>query len=136
MLLQAETHGCSESKHLTTVCMQDKKSVWFKGRKTSIVKAHMLLLAHLDRERVPANLAADHKFVVTKCILLLEEMIKIAQVPRVQVSNLVSDCDLGRLYPAYEPPIRGDQLQPAAGGDDEECAGCKRPGELAWLSVR
>ena len=29
--------------------MQDKKQAWFKGRKASIVKAHMLLLAHLDR---------------------------------------------------------------------------------------
>ena len=63
---------------------QDKKQAWFKERKASIVKAHMLLLAHLDREPIPASLAGDHKFVVTKCILLLEEMLKLAQIPRVQ----------------------------------------------------
>ena len=38
----------------------------------------------LRREPIPATLAADHRFVVTKCILLLEEMLKIAQIPRVQ----------------------------------------------------
>ena len=63
-------------------CWQDNKQAWFKKRKASIVKAHMLLLAHLDREAVPPSLAADHKFVTTKCILLLEEMVKIANIPR------------------------------------------------------
>ena len=42
----------------------------------------MLLLAHLDRQPIPASLAADHRFVITKCLLLLEEMVKIANIPR------------------------------------------------------
>ena len=42
----------------------------------------MLLLAHLDRQPIPASLAADYRFVVAKCAMLLEEMVKIANLPR------------------------------------------------------
>lgn len=44
----------------------------------------MLLLAHLERERgeIPSNLLADLKFVLQKTPLLLEEMLKIALLPR------------------------------------------------------
>lgn len=59
---------------------QDKSPFW--KRKSSIVKAHMLLLVHLGREEIPDSLAADHKYVITKAALLCEEMVKIASLPR------------------------------------------------------
>ncbi|GFR50266.1 hypothetical protein Agub_g12453, partial [Astrephomene gubernaculifera] len=63
--------------------LKDKKAFWVK-RHPSVLKAHMLLLAHLDREHdsVPASLKADLNFVLTKTPLLLDEMIKIAVLPR------------------------------------------------------
>ena len=63
------------------MCLQEKPQFW-KKRKSSIVKAHMLLLAHLGRADIPDSLVADHKFVMTKSAMLLEEMIKIASLPR------------------------------------------------------
>ena len=42
----------------------------------------MLLLAHLDRQPIPASLVGDHRFVITKCATLLEEMVKVANLPR------------------------------------------------------
>ncbi len=44
----------------------------------------MLLLLHLERESaaVPAILQSDLKFVLQKCPVLLEEMFKIATLPR------------------------------------------------------
>jgi hypothetical protein len=44
----------------------------------------MLLLLHLERETgsIPQVLQADLKFVLQKCPLLLEEMFKIANLPR------------------------------------------------------
>ena len=44
----------------------------------------MLLLAHLQRDdvHIPANLQADLKFVLQKTPILLEEMLKIALLPR------------------------------------------------------
>jgi len=61
-----------------------KEKTQFWKRKASVLKAHMLLLAHLDREtdNVPANLQADMKYVLTKSLVLLEEMLKIAMLPR------------------------------------------------------
>ncbi|KAK9789757.1 hypothetical protein WJX73_001047 [Symbiochloris irregularis] len=73
-----------------------EKSQWWKKRKSSIVKAHMLLLAHLGRAEIPDSLLADHKFVLTKSALLLEEVVKIATLPR--------------------PPLRLGWLAPALGG--------------------
>lgn len=48
------------------------------------LQAHMLLLAHLERDAVPIPVAlqADLKFVLQKSPVLLEEMFKIASVPR------------------------------------------------------
>ncbi len=46
------------------------------------MKAHWLLLAHLDRMDIPPILATDYKFVVKKCVMLLDEMVKIASMPR------------------------------------------------------
>ena len=42
----------------------------------------MLLLAHLDRLEVPAILKKDLDFVLKKSVLLLEEMLKVANIPR------------------------------------------------------
>jgi len=66
------------------VMAKDKKGFW--QRKASVVKAHMLLLAHLERlnDDVPNPLQQDLKYVLTKSPLLLEEMLKIALVPRTQ----------------------------------------------------
>ena len=59
---------------------QEKPHFW--KRKPSIVKVHMLLLAHLARAEVPRSLQADLRFVLAKAPLLLEEMVKIANLPR------------------------------------------------------
>lgn len=61
---------------------RDKKAFW--QRRASVIKAHMLLLAHLERlgPEVPPQLQADLKFVRSKCPPLLEEMAKIACLPR------------------------------------------------------
>lgn len=59
---------------------QEKPHFW--KRKPSIVKVHMLLLAHLARAEVPRSLQADLRFVLQKAPLLLEEMVKIANLPR------------------------------------------------------
>lgn len=59
------------------------KSVFWK-RKTSVLKVHMLLLAHLSREEISPVLAKDLKFVLTKGLPLLQEMLGIAILPRVQ----------------------------------------------------
>ena len=40
-----------------------EKPQWWKKRKSSIVKAHMLLLAHLGRADIPESLVADHRSV-------------------------------------------------------------------------
>mmetsp|Transcript_2646 Transcript_2646/g.4510 ORF Transcript_2646/g.4510 Transcript_2646/m.4510 type:complete len:749 (+) Transcript_2646:96-2342(+) len=62
--------------------LKDKAVFW--KRKASVLKAHMLILAHLERDAVPipAALLADLKFVLQKSPILLEEMFKIASVPR------------------------------------------------------
>ena len=59
---------------------QEKPHFW--KRKPSIVKVHMLLLAHLARAEVPRSLQADARFLLAKAPLLLEEMVKIANLPR------------------------------------------------------
>ena len=58
--------------------LQDKATFW--KRRTSVVKVHMLLLAHLAREPIPEALQKDLQFVLGKCPVLLEELFKVAQV--------------------------------------------------------
>ena len=58
-----------------------EKPQFFK-RKTSLVKVHMLLLAHMDRIEIPAILKKDLEYVLKKSPIFLEEMIKIANIPR------------------------------------------------------
>lgn len=59
---------------------QEKPQFW--KRKPSLVKVHMLLLAHLSREPIPTALQPDLKFVLEKALPLLDEMVKIAALPR------------------------------------------------------
>ena len=56
----------------------------FWKRRPSIVKVHMLLMAHCGREAVPPSLASDLATVLKRCPTFLEEMLKIGNIPRVQ----------------------------------------------------
>ncbi|KAF8055125.1 ERDJ2A [Scenedesmus sp. PABB004] len=60
----------------------NNKTFW--QRKAGVVKAHLLLLAHLERmgDDVPPQLQADLKYVRSKVPALLEEMVKLATLPR------------------------------------------------------
>ena len=60
--------------------LQDKPQFW--KRKPSIMKCHMLILAHLARADIPKTLRADYAAIMKKCPLFLEEMINIANIPR------------------------------------------------------
>ncbi|KAG2441769.1 hypothetical protein HXX76_003382 [Chlamydomonas incerta] len=80
-----QSYGLEELRKLTlrnNGDLKDKPTFW--KRRASVLKAHMLLLAHLDREHenIPATLQADLRFVLTKTPLLLDEMMKIAVLPR------------------------------------------------------
>jgi hypothetical protein len=55
------------------------------SRVPGCVQVHMLLLAHLSREEIPPILVKDLNFVLTKGLPLLQEMLGIAILPRVQV---------------------------------------------------
>lgn len=81
---QADLHTRCRQEPLTCGARppraQEKPHFW--KRKPSIVKVHMLLLAHLARAEVPRSLQADLRFVLQKAPLLLEEMVKIANLPR------------------------------------------------------
>eukprot|EP00879_Flechtneria_rotunda_P003234 GHRR01003457.1.p1 GENE.GHRR01003457.1~~GHRR01003457.1.p1 ORF type:complete len:707 (+),score=247.45 GHRR01003457.1:307-2427(+) len=69
--------------------LMSRSNKMFWQRKAGVVKAHMLLLAHLERlgPEVPAQLQADLKFVRSKSLLLLEEMLKLATIPRTQAGT-------------------------------------------------
>ena len=74
----ADPHWVSESECVYPV--QDKPQFW--KRKPSIMKCHMLILAHLARADIPKTLRSDHAAIMKKCPLFLEEMINIANIPR------------------------------------------------------
>jgi translocation protein SEC63 len=61
--------------------LRDVRSPFFAKRRAELVKAHMLLLAHLARVPVPAALAADAALVVAKAPALLQEMFNAAAHP-------------------------------------------------------
>lgn len=48
-------------------------------------QVHMLLLAHLAREDIPAVLQRDLQFLLTKGLPMLQEMLGLATAPRVKV---------------------------------------------------
>ncbi|GMH41560.1 hypothetical protein BSKO_09470 [Bryopsis sp. KO-2023] len=62
--------------------LKEKAAFW--KRRASVVKAHLLLLTHLEREQdsVPALLQNDLKYVQERTPALLEEIVKIACIPR------------------------------------------------------
>lgn len=60
--------------------LQDKSLFW--NRKTPVKKVHMLLLAYLGRKEIPEALEKDLRFVLEKSPVFLEEIVKIAQIPR------------------------------------------------------
>ena len=62
--------------------LKDKPQFW--KRKVSVVKVHLLLLAHMAREHIPALLEKDLSFVLEKAPLMLQEMFKIATFPRIR----------------------------------------------------
>ena len=61
--------------------LRDKQVFW--KRRTSIVKVDMLLMAYFARLPVPRELLPDLRYVLTKSPFFLEEMLKIANIPRV-----------------------------------------------------
>lgn len=63
--------------------LKDSKSAFWK-RRTSVLKVHMLLLAHLAREDIPAVLQRDLQFLLTKGLPMLQEMLGLATAPRVK----------------------------------------------------
>jgi translocation protein SEC63 len=63
--------------------LKDSKSAFWK-RRTSVLKVHMLLLAHLAREEVPAVLHRDLHFLLTKGLPMLQEMLGLATAPRIK----------------------------------------------------
>lgn len=62
--------------------LKEKPQFW--KRKASVLKAHLLILEHLERggSGVPAALQNDLKFVLQKVPVLLDEIVKIAALPR------------------------------------------------------
>ncbi len=54
---------------------RSNKAFWY--RKGSVVKTHMILLAHLERmsSSIPRALTNDYHFVMGKAPLLLEEIV-------------------------------------------------------------
>eukprot|EP00210_Caulerpa_lentillifera_P007930 g7569.t1 len=67
--------------------LKSKNQFW--KRRASVVKAHMLLYAHLERahDQVPTALNSDLKFVLEKSIPLLQEIFKIACFPRAPIGH-------------------------------------------------
>lgn len=64
--------------------LKDKGAFW--KRRTSVLKIHMLLLAHLSREEVAPPLRKDLAFLLAKGLPLLQEMLALSTMPRVQPS--------------------------------------------------
>ena len=71
---------CLSSLNVVQHWLQEKPQFW--KRKPSIVKCHMLILAHLARAEIPKTLRGDYSAIMKKCPLFLEEMINIANLPR------------------------------------------------------
>lgn len=59
-------------------------------------QVHMLLLAHLAREDIPAVLQRDLQFLLTKGLPMLQEMLGLATAPRVKVGAGVHVCGPAR----------------------------------------
>lgn len=67
--------------------LKDTSGAFYKKRNQCLVKAHLLLLAHLAREPVPAPLKKDLEQLLQRAPRLMQEMFYIATAPRVRVSS-------------------------------------------------
>lgn len=67
--------------------LKQKNQFW--KRRASVVKAHMLIYAHLERvqDQVPQQLTSNLRFVLEKSIPLLQEIFKIACFPRPPIGH-------------------------------------------------
>lgn len=73
--------SCSKINRKDAVC---SSSLHYVDPLLSECQAHMLLLTHLEREQedIPSLLENDMKYVQERTIPLLEEIIKIACLPK------------------------------------------------------
>lgn len=85
----------SHSPPDSACAVQDKPQFW--KRKPSIMKCHMLILAHLARADIPKSLRSDYAAIMKKCPLFLEEMINIANIPRPPAVRL--QCQFAQPHP-------------------------------------
>eukprot|EP00955_Chlamydomonas_euryale_P011635 125293-Chlamydomonas_euryale.AAC.1 len=69
--------GCIDVHARVAACAASQDKPLFWRRKAPVLKCHLLLMAHLDREQdIPEKLQPDLKFVLGKAPVLLEEMLK------------------------------------------------------------
>ncbi|KDD73970.1 hypothetical protein H632_c1688p1, partial [Helicosporidium sp. ATCC 50920] len=61
--------------------LKEKTALW--KMRPSVIKAHLVILAHLSREPIPAPLRKDAAFILNKSVPMLREMAGIAAAPRV-----------------------------------------------------
>ena len=66
--------------------LRDRNSSFFKKRHPALVKAHMLLLAHMARVGVAPALKKDLQYILERVPRLMQELYSIASYPRVQQS--------------------------------------------------
>ncbi|KAL4531929.1 hypothetical protein Ndes2437B_g02360 [Nannochloris sp. 'desiccata'] len=64
--------------------VRDTSSAFFRKRHAALVKAHMLLLAHMSRIDVDQVLKKDLTYILEKAPRLLQEMFNIASAPRIR----------------------------------------------------
>jgi translocation protein SEC63 len=62
--------------------VRDLSSAFFRKRHAGLVKAHMLLLAHMARIEVDQTLKKDLTYILEKAPRLLQEMFNVASMPR------------------------------------------------------
>ncbi len=64
--------------------VRDTSSAFFRKRHPALVKAHMLLLAHMARIDVDPTLKKDLTYILEKAPRLLQEMFNISSMPRIK----------------------------------------------------
>jgi len=64
--------------------VRDTSSAFFRKRHAALVKAHMLLLAHMSRIDIDQTLKKDLTYILEKAPRLLQEMFSIASAPRIR----------------------------------------------------
>ena len=64
--------------------VRDKSGAFFRKRNAALIKAHILLLAHMSRIDVDQMLKKDLTYILEKAPRLLQEMFNIASAPRIR----------------------------------------------------